>query len=131
MIMTIYLWHLTAMTLLVGLLLALGGLGLTLEPGTGVWWATRPLWMAVLIVVLAGFAGVFGRFERGSPRRAVTVAWRLVPGAALVCAGLSLLALQGIGADGWLGIRLGVALLPFVGAALAGVSPLGRVSGAA
>jgi len=38
---------------------------------------------------------------------------------------LSLLALFGIGGAGWLGVSWWVAL-PFVGAVLAGVNPLGR-----
>ena len=50
-IMTLYLWHMTAMLGLVGLSLALGGRGLHLEPATGAWWATRPVWFAVCGVV--------------------------------------------------------------------------------
>jgi hypothetical protein len=44
MIMTIFLWHLTASTLVTGLALQLGSVGLTVEPGSGAWWAARPLW---------------------------------------------------------------------------------------
>lgn len=63
-VMTVYLWHLSAMTLL-----AAAGLNLAdsavfrLEPGTTVWWLTRPLWIAALLVVLAGLVAVFARFE--------------------------------------------------------------------
>ncbi|NNK99949.1 MAG: hypothetical protein HKO88_12940, partial [Xanthomonadales bacterium] len=49
--------------------------------------------------------------------------WRLVSGAILICAGLALLALDGVAGDGWLGLRLMVLLLPFAGAVLAGVNP--------
>lgn len=128
MIMTIFLWHLTAMILLIGLALLAGDIGLTLEPGSALWWATRPVWIAILLVLLGLFALVFGRFERAPGRGKVTAAWRLVGGAALVCGGLSLLALDGIGGDGWLGLRVWVVLLPFVGAALAGVTPIGRAA---
>ncbi|MEE8146485.1 MAG: hypothetical protein V3T24_02680, partial [Longimicrobiales bacterium] len=55
-------------------------------------------------------------------------AWRPVAGAALVCGGLALLALHGIAGDGWFGLRIWVLLLPFAGAALAGVNPLRRVA---
>ena len=41
----------------------------------------------------------------------------------MVCAGLALLALDGIGGDGPFGLRPLVLLLPFVGAAFIGVSP--------
>ncbi len=97
MIMTIFLWHLTAMTLLVGLALALGGIGLTVEPGSGVWWASRPIWMAVYASGLAVLSLLFARFERPSARAETPAAvWRQIAGAALVCFGLALLALDGV-----------------------------------
>ncbi len=120
MIMTIFLWHLTASSLVVGLSLLAGNVGLTLEPGSGAWWAIRPFWMLVYVVALVPFTLLFGRFERGSVGvRAPS--WRLVTGAALVCGGLALLALDGVGGDGLLGLRLFALSLPFVGAVLAGV----------
>jgi len=115
MIMTVYLWHLTVMILLVGLGVKLGGIGLTLEPGSPVWWSTRPIWMLLLSLALFPFLLVFGRFERPgkSDPNAVPHVWRLVAGTVLVCAGLALLALSGI--------RVWVLALPFAGAALAGL----------
>ncbi len=62
-IMTWFLWHLTALVGLSHLLLALGGLGLLPTPLTGVWWATRPLWCAALLLVTGGIVLVLGRFE--------------------------------------------------------------------
>jgi fucose 4-O-acetylase-like acetyltransferase len=62
MAMTLYLWHLTAMVGLYGLVLAVDGPLPT--PGTGAWWATRPLWLALLAVVLAPMALALSRFER-------------------------------------------------------------------
>jgi hypothetical protein len=125
-IMTIFLWHLTAMILVIGLAFALGGIGITLEPGSGVWWASRPVWIAVLAIALLFFGLLFGRFERSRTRAHPITAWRLVTGAALVCAGLALLALKGVGGEGLLGLRVWVLVLPFVGAVLAGVTPVGR-----
>ncbi|UCC71946.1 MAG: acyltransferase [Gemmatimonadota bacterium] len=125
MIMTVFLWHLTASTLVIGGAIWLGYIGLTLEPGSGAWWAARPLWLSVYALGLALFALAFMRFERGGAA-ATVAAWRQVLGAGLVCGGLALLALHGIGGDGPLGLRLWVLLLPFAGAALAGVNPLGR-----
>jgi len=122
MIMTIYLWHLTAMVLLIALLYALGGFGLKLEPGTGAWWSSRPLWLAVVALTLVPFVLALARFER--PKRGLErqplPAWRLVAGAFVVCAGLALLALDGIAGEGWFGLRVGVLALPFAGAALVG-----------
>ncbi len=97
-----------------------GGFGLRLTPGTAAWWATRPLWMAVLSGVLFLMLVVVARFERvpgpATPRE--LPAWRAALGAALVCAGLALIALGGIGDDGPLGVRVGVLALAFVGAFL-------------
>ena len=124
MIMTIYLWHLSAMTLIAGLGLATGFAGLILVPGSGVWWLFRPVWIALLLVALALFGLIFGRFERSAAGPGNLGAWRLVVGSAPVCGGLALLALDGVGGNGWLGIRIWVIALPFAGAALAGVNPL-------
>jgi peptidoglycan/LPS O-acetylase OafA/YrhL len=70
MAMTLYLWHLTAMAALYGLVLAVHGP--LPDPGTGAWWATRPLWLALLTVVLAPLALALSRFER--PRLALRTA---------------------------------------------------------
>ncbi|HSM02672.1 MAG TPA: acyltransferase [Acidimicrobiia bacterium] len=63
-IMTIYLWHLSAMSLLAaGGINAFDGVVFSLEPGTTAWWLTRPLWIAALLVVLALLVAVFARYE--------------------------------------------------------------------
>jgi hypothetical protein len=119
-IMTLFLWHVTALVLVVGLSYWLGGIGLGLAPNSGAWWATRPLWMALLSVVLFPFVVVFGRFEQLARARSASAppAWQSVAGAIAVCGGLAVLALGGIGAPGVLGIRTGALLLTFAGAAL-------------
>lgn len=66
MIMTVFLWHLTALLIAV---VALTPMGLPQpEAGTALWWAWRPLWIAVLTAFLAPFVVVFHRFERPVPR---------------------------------------------------------------
>jgi hypothetical protein len=67
-IMTLYLWHLTAMVLVIGAANLLGGAGLGWFPGNGPWWATRPLWDLFLGLVLWPFLAVFARFELGARR---------------------------------------------------------------
>jgi hypothetical protein len=131
MIMTIYLWHLTAMLLVIALSSALGGVGLRVEPGSGTWWATRPIWHAVLAIALFPLVAVFGRFERPRSRTGPPpCAARLLAGAALVCAGLALLALGGVGGPGPLGLRPWVLGGTFAGAALIlAPSILGRDGG--
>jgi len=120
MIMTIYLWHLTAMVLWIGLANVLGGIELSHQPGTGEWWRARPLWIATLAVVLFPLVMIFSRFERPKAGATTPPAWRLVLGASLLIVGLALLALDGIGGSGWLGLRPVVLALPFAGAALIG-----------
>lgn len=75
-IMTLYLWHLTAMTLVASVFLfAFDGAVFRVEPGTTLWWVTRPLWLAGLSVVTLGLVLVFARYEwrinrDRAPRRA-------------------------------------------------------------
>jgi hypothetical protein len=131
-IMTLYLWHVTAMVLLVGLANLLGGIGLGLRPGSTDWWMTRPVWIFVCALVLSVFVTLFGRFEQ-PPRTAEArplPAWQALAGATAVCVGLAALALGGIGAPGALGIRIWVVVLTLVGAGLATGLPLRRSTSA-
>lgn len=61
-IMTMFLWHQTAMLIAVGVTYPLG----FPQPqvGTAAWWALRPVWVVVLGAVLAALVFAFGRFER-------------------------------------------------------------------
>jgi hypothetical protein len=67
MIMTIFLWHLTAVMVCVLVLVPLG----FPQPngGSALWWAWRPVWLIALSLVLAGFVAVFARFERPTSDR--------------------------------------------------------------
>ena len=123
-IMTIFLWHVTALLLGAGLALATGA-GMSLVPGTGDWWLTRPLWIAALVIALIPFVALFTRFERiGQAQRAAPPpAWRLLLGCALVCLGLATLTLRGIPTESWPGINLLALGLPFIGAALVWFGP--------
>ena len=119
-IMTLYLWHLTAMVAVIGGSLLMNGWGLRLEVDSADWWLTRPLWMAALIAATLPFLVVFGRFER--PRRDLRPsppAWRPLLAVVATCAGLGLLARYGIAdADGLNGIAL---TLPFAAAVAGGI----------
>ena len=118
-IMTLYLWHLTAMLLVIGLLLLMGGLGLHAEPLTGMWWALRPLWYALLIGVTIGFIRIWGRIE-SIPRddRPPPPLWRPLLATVLLCGGLGVMAAQGIVSS--VGLRWWWPLLPIAGVALLG-----------
>jgi hypothetical protein len=126
MIMTVFLWHLTASTLAIGCALLFNNAGLEVMPGSGAWWAIRPVWLLVYLLALLPFALGFGRFERGTAGSPLCPSWRLVIGAVCICAGLALLALDGVVGDDWFGLRLVALILPFAGALLAGVNPFRR-----
>jgi surface polysaccharide O-acyltransferase-like enzyme len=98
--MTVYLWHLTVMVLVVGALTSLGGLP-RLTPLTAAWWATRPVWVGALAVLLVPLVAVLSPIELSTPRPSrvrrrgetpaiagaviaavVAVAWLVVQGAA-------------------------------------------------
>jgi len=122
-IMSVYLWHSSAMIWSVGLANLVGGAGLRLAPGSGGWWLARLPWLAVYGAALLGTLVLFGRFERlaGPPPGASLPAWRTCGGALLVCAGLGLLAYHGIGGEGLLGLRWTPLLAVFAGAGLLGI----------
>ncbi len=64
-IMTLFLWHMTAYLLAV-LLLWPHGYGHETD-STPRWWLERPLWLFFPALILFGLIAIFGRFER--PRR--------------------------------------------------------------
>ena len=118
-IMTVFLWHSTVMMLLFGLSILVGGFGLWLEPGSAGWWLGRIPWLAVFLLGLLPFLGVFGRFERPRAGGAPAAAWRQILGGALSCGGLGMLAYAGAGADNLAGLAWLPFMLVFAGPALA------------
>ncbi len=68
-IMTLFLWHMTAFLLAILVLWPLG-LGRQGSPTLG-WWLERPLWVAVAGAFLVALVAVFGRFETGRARRSL------------------------------------------------------------
>ena len=129
MIMTVYLWHLTAFVLVMTVCwVLLGGWGLDQVPGSGAWWVSRPLWFAIYIAALLPMIAVFARHERsfGPIRGGRTVPKaRVVAGVLLICVGLAATAAVTIASpDSLLGIRLSVVAAPFIGAALLGFGPI-------
>jgi hypothetical protein len=68
MIMTLFLWHMTAFLLAV---LALWPMGLGRgADSTATWWLERPVWIVAPGLVLAGIVAIFARFERPPATRA-------------------------------------------------------------
>ena len=132
MIMTVYLWHLTAFVLVMVGAWLLGGIGLDMAPGSAEWWWSRPVWFALYIALLLPLIAVFVRWERGysvfgptQPRERPVPELRLVIGLLLICLGLAMTAAISIASPmGASGVRWWVVALPFVGAALVGFGPV-------
>jgi len=97
-IMTLFIWHLTATTVVVLAAYLVGGFGLRLA-------------IALIPLVM-----VFGRFERPrAPRGRQAPAWRYVLGALMTVNGLALLAAQGVGGHGRFGLNVWGLALALVG----------------
>ncbi len=120
-IMTVYLWHLTAMVALIGASLLFGGFGLGVAVNTPAWWLTRPVWIGANLLATIPFLAVFGRFERPNPDpRPAPPVWRPVAAVVATCAGLGLLAYYGIAdQDGLNGVAI---TLPFAAAFAGGIA---------
>jgi Acyltransferase family len=125
-IMTVYLWHLTAFVIVLVGAWMLGGMGLEVAPGSTDWWLMRPLWFALYIIILLPLIAMFAQFEqtgRSAEGRQVPH-WRLILGLLLICVGLASTAAISIASPfGVTGVRLWVVALPFLGAALVGFGP--------
>ena len=126
MIMTLYLWHLTVMVIIVALAYAAGGFGLGIEPGSSDWWLTRPVWIAVLYAFLLPVTLIFSPLERRAlPADApVPGAATLIAGSLLICLGLALLALFGIGSPPVPGLDVGAFAMVAVGSGICGLLPV-------
>jgi len=125
MIMTIYLWHITLSMALIGLLYLADGTGMGFEPGSLEWWLTRPVWIALLGVLLVPMALLLSPLERMSRAGGTKdrPARRQVAGAMMLCLGIAFLARFGFGGIPLPGLDIGAFLLVIVGAGVS-VRPL-------
>jgi hypothetical protein len=98
-VMTMFLWHLTAMLLGIGILYPLGWP--QPDAGTAQWWALRPVWVATLLLILGAFVMLFGRYEqRGVASKAPVIAGATSAATAALAAALVVLGLLGFAIGG-------------------------------
>jgi len=93
--MTVYLWHMTAVAVLVALTHPFGLWPVTASID-GTWWALRPLWVGLLALVLALLVRLFARFERTGPPRSSRSRVRAAVGLAAAVLGMGLLVAGGL-----------------------------------
>jgi len=95
--MTLYLWHLTAMALVGATGLSVfGGAAFSIEPGTAMWWLSRPIWVAILSVVALTLVGVFARYEWRISRRAAPSTGAVAIGVTFAVAATAMVAVEGL-----------------------------------
>lgn len=96
-LMTVYLWHLPVIVTIAGIGLLIPG---TPAPGSGVWWALRPVLYLVVLGLVLALSLPLGRFERALPvTRPATVS---VLGAAAILTIVPTVGITVLGLDVWL-----------------------------
>jgi hypothetical protein len=123
-IMTVYLWHLTAMSLLAAAgLYVFDGALFRIEPGSATWWLTRPLWLLMLTGITILLTALFARFEWRISRRPAPERIRVVvTGIVLTAGSTAAVALDGIATND-AAVRWSVPAAAVLGAALLGAFP--------
>jgi len=114
MIMTVFLWHLTALFALVLVAYPLG----FAQPagGTAEWWALRPVWIGLLLVALVPFVALFGRFERPTRGKTVAAVKAISPARVSVGTAAVVFGLSGFATAGFAGVLSAPAQVSALGA---------------
>lgn len=127
--MTLYLWHLTAMSLVGATgLFAFDGAAFSIEPGTAVWWLTRPVWLIVLSLTTVGLIAAFAGFEWRISKRPAPATAAVVLGTLLTVGATAAVALEGL-ATATAEVRWLIPTAAVLGAAFVGALPSRRASG--
>jgi len=116
-IMPIFLWHSTVMMLMIGFCFWVFPGIFTIEPGSGHWWAYRPVWVFAYFVIMMLFLPAFMWLEKkiggGSSKHNTSVVVILI--GLGMCAGLAILAGLGVSGNGLFGLNWLAICLPVVG----------------
>jgi hypothetical protein len=121
LIMPIFLWHSTVMMLVLGCVIWLFPDLLFAQPGTGLWWSLRPIWILSFLAILLTVLPLFLRLEKTLTAviRYDASTLRLFLAALLMCGGLAVLAGPGITGNGAFGLNWYFCLMPVVGGFIA------------
>lgn len=129
-LMTIYLWHLSAMSLVAAAgLFTFDGAAFKIEPGTTTWWLSRPLWLGTLTLMTLALLAVFARYEwristaPGPARRSsVTIGLLLIAGSAAAVATVGITTPDAV-------VQWTIPAAAIAGAAMLGALPTRRKTG--
>lgn len=96
--MSVYLWHLTALFVLIA---GLRWADINLpQVGSLTWWVTRPVWLAALVAITAGLVTIFRRFDKATkPAACPPQRWRdrvAAVGIVVVSVGIFMIAVTGV-----------------------------------
>ena len=115
-IMPIFLWHSTVMILTIGACIWLLPIVLSVQPGSGLWWAYRPVWVLVYLFIMMLCLPLFMWLEKkigtGTSKHNTGVAVILF--GVGMCGGLAVLAGLGVAGDGRFGLNWLAISLPIV-----------------
>ena len=120
LIMPIFLWHSTVMMLVIGACFWLIPQVFAFAPGTGYWWAFRPVWVMVFLILMFAGLPLFMWLEKtvGASNQRKNHIGVVILSALLICGGLAMLAAGGVAGAGPLGIHWAAVSAPVAGALL-------------
>jgi len=116
-IMPIFLWHSTVMILTIGLCFWLLPLVLSVQPGSGLWWAYRPVWVLVYFVIMMMSLPIFMWLEKkiGGGTSKHNSGFAVILFGLGMCGGLAVMAGLGVVGKGVFGLNWLAILLPLSG----------------
>jgi hypothetical protein len=127
-IMPIFLWHSTVMILTIGFCFWLLPVVLSVQPGSGLWWVYRPVWISAYFTIMMMSLPLFMWLERkiggGSSKHNTSLA--VITFGLGMCGGLAIMAGVGVAGKGAYGLNWLAILLPIVG--VIGLSLIGKKS---
>jgi hypothetical protein len=125
--MSVYLWHMTAMVILVLASITVAQGLIQAVPLSATWWMTRPVWIAILILITLPLVALFQRFERNTAKRVTRSPLSLGFGVAIFAMALAAMVTLGLSnPEGQ--TRLWIPLSAFIGASFAGAITLKKQS---